>query len=295
MAEKKDRINEIGYNNNGERMTIVRYGNKNDIDVQFEDGTIVEHRVYCNFKKGKIKNPMTPNVYGVGFIGIGDYKSVYENGKHVKCYDTWESMHKRCYDPKYQEKHQTYKGCTVCQLWNNYQEFAKWDKENYYEVGNERMDLDKDILKIAVIERHKNTGHIGLGFITGIGLKKGAIASSVSHDSHNLIVVGASESDMTVAANRIKELGGGYIVVVDGKILAELPLPIGGIMTDASAAETARKNKELRDIVSELGVSRELNPFMNMAFSALSVIPHLKMTTLGLVDVDKQQIVPVCI
>lgn len=160
---------------------------------------------------------------------------------------------------------------------------------------NNGINVDKDILKIAVIERHKNTGHIGLGFITGIGLKKGAIASSVSHDSHNLIVVGASESDMTVAANRIKELGGGYIVVVDGKILAELPLPIGGIMTDASAAETARKNKELRDIVSELGVSRELNPFMNMAFSALSVIPHLKMTTLGLVDVDKQQIVPVCI
>lgn len=161
--------------------------------------------------------------------------------------------------------------------------------------NNNGIDTDKDILKIAVIERHKNTGHIGLGFITGLGLKKGAIASSVSHDSHNLIVVGASDSDMTIAANRIKELGGGYIAVVDGKILAELPLPIGGIMTDASAEETAKKNKELRDIVSELGVSRELNPFMNMAFSALSVIPHLKMTTLGLVDVDKQQLVPVCV
>jgi len=156
---------------------------------------------------------------------------------------------------------------------------------------NNGVSTEKDILKIAVIERHKNTGHIGLGFINGIGLKKGAIASSVSHDSHNLIVVGASDDDMTIAANRIRELGGGYIVVVDGKILAELPLPIGGIMTDASAEETAKRNKELRDIVCELGVSRELNPFMNMAFSALSVIPHLKMTTLGLVDVDKQKLV----
>ncbi|MBQ7292354.1 MAG: adenine deaminase, partial [Clostridia bacterium] len=156
---------------------------------------------------------------------------------------------------------------------------------------NNGVSTEKDILKIAVIERHKNTGHIGLGFINGIGLKKGAIASSVSHDSHNLIVVGASDDDMTIAANRIRELGGGYIVVVDGKILAELPLPIGGIMTDASVEETAKRNKELRDIVCELGVSRELNPFMNMAFSALSVIPHLKMTTLGLVDVDKQKLV----
>ena len=157
---------------------------------------------------------------------------------------------------------------------------------------NNGIDTERDILKIAVVERHKNTGHIGLGFVNGIGLKKGAIASSVSHDSHNLIIVGASENDMAIAANRIKELGGGYIVVVDGEILSELPLPIGGIMTDASAAETAKNNKALREIVTELGVSRELNPFMNMSFAALSVIPHLKMTTLGLVDVDKQKIVP---
>ena len=157
---------------------------------------------------------------------------------------------------------------------------------------NNGIDADRDMLKIAVVERHKNTGHIGLGFINGIGLKKGAIASSVSHDSHNLIVVGASESDMAIAANHIKSLGGGYVAVVDGEVVSELPLPIGGIMTDATAEETARRNKELREIVCELGVSGELNPFMNMAFSALSVIPHLKMTTFGLVDVDDQKIVP---
>ena len=146
MAEKDDRLNEIGYNNNGERMTIVRYGNEKDIDVQFDDGVIVEHREYGNFKKGKIKNPYFPNIYGFGFIGVGDYKSVDENGKPTKCYDTWKHMHERCYDPKYQEKKPTYKNCKVCKEWNNYQEFAKWDNENYYEVGDERMALDKDIL-----------------------------------------------------------------------------------------------------------------------------------------------------
>lgn len=146
MAEKKDRLNEIGYNNNGERMTIVRYGGALDIDVQFDDGIIVEHKQYCHFKAGLIKNPMFPIIYGVGFMGIGDYKSKDENGKKAKWYDTWQDIHKRCYDPKFQEKHSTYKNCKVCKEWNNYQEFAKWSDENYYEVENERMALDKDIL-----------------------------------------------------------------------------------------------------------------------------------------------------
>ena len=146
MSKKDGRLNEIAYNNKGERMTIVRYGNCEDIDVQFDDGVIVEHRQYTNFKKGKIKNPMTPNVYDVGFMGIGDFKSKDENGKNTKCYDTWEKMHQRCYNPKLQEKYQTYKNCKVCKEWNNYQAFAKWDNENYYEVGNEKMALDKDIL-----------------------------------------------------------------------------------------------------------------------------------------------------
>ena len=146
VGKKDDRINEIGYNNNGEEMMIVRYGGVKDIDVQFSDGTVVEHKRYDHFKNGEIKNPMFPSVYGVGFIGVGDYKTCDENAKITKCYDAWSNMLQRCYDPKYQEKHQTYKGCTVCQLWNNYQEFAKWDNENYYEIENERMTLDKDIL-----------------------------------------------------------------------------------------------------------------------------------------------------
>lgn len=144
---KNDKVvGEVRYNNNGEEMKIVRYGGVRDIDVQFDDGTIVEHREYKNFKEGKIKNPMTPTIFGVGYFGIGDYKSRDETGKHTKCYEVWTSMHQRCYDPKFHEKYPTYENCTVCKEWNSYQEFAKWDNENYYEVENERMNLDKDIL-----------------------------------------------------------------------------------------------------------------------------------------------------
>ena len=146
MAEKKDRINEIGYNNNGERMIIVRYGGATDIDVQFDDGTIIKNRTYGDFKKGRIKNPMTPSVFGIGFIGVGDYKTSDGNGKNTKCHAVWSSMHQRCYDPKYHEKRPTYKNCKVCKEWNNYNEFGKWFDDNYYEVGDERMELDKDIL-----------------------------------------------------------------------------------------------------------------------------------------------------
>ena len=128
---KEDRIGDIGFNNNGERMTIIRYGGMCDIDVQFDDGTIVEHRRYGNFLRGQIKNPMFPSVYGVGCIGIGEFKSKDENGKPTKCYKTWQHMHERCYDPKCQEKQPSYKNCKVCKEWNNYQEFAKWDNDFY--------------------------------------------------------------------------------------------------------------------------------------------------------------------
>lgn len=146
MAEKKDRLNETRLNNNGEEMRIIRYGGALDIDVQFEDGTIVEHRIYDAFLKGNIRNPMSPSVYGVGFIGTGKFKSNDENGKLTKSYVTWVHIHTRCYDPKYHEKKPTYENCIVCKEWNNYQEYAKWHNENYYEVGNEKMTLDKDIL-----------------------------------------------------------------------------------------------------------------------------------------------------
>lgn len=154
------------------------------------------------------------------------------------------------------------------------------------------VDTERDILKLAVIERHLNTGHRGLGFISGAGLKKGAIASSVAHDAHNLIVIGTNDRDMAIAANRIRSLGGGNAVVADGELIAEMPLPEAGLMSDLSAAETAAQNEAVRLAVHALGASDEIEPFMNMAFLSLPVIPYIKMTTLGLVDVDGQKLVP---
>ena len=145
---------------------------------------------------------------------------------------------------------------------------------------NNGVDTKRDILKLAVIERHLNTGHKGIGFISGIGLKKGAIASSVSHDAHNLIVIGTNDDDMAAAANRIRTMGGGNAVVYEDKIIAEMPLPEAGLMSDLTAAEVASQNEEVRMAVHKLGASAEIEPFMNMAFLSLPVIPSLKMTTL---------------
>ena len=142
---KIDRTGEIGYNN-GERMTIIRYGNWDDIDVQFDDGTVVEHNQYSNFKAGKIKNPYFPSVFGIGFIGVGKFKTNNKNGKATKCYNTWVHMLERCYNPKYHEKKPTYKSCTVDEQWHNFQNFAQWYYSNYYEFEDEKLALDKDIL-----------------------------------------------------------------------------------------------------------------------------------------------------
>lgn len=167
----------------------------------------------------------------------------------------------------------------------------EWIAEVDLAKGN-GVDLERDILKLAVIERHLNTGHKGLGYISGIGLKKGAIASSVAHDAHNLIVIGTNDADMAVAANRIRTLGGGNVAAADGEIIAEMPLPEAGLMSDLSAAETAAQNEAVRQAVRRLGASDAIEPFMNMAFLSLPVIPSLKMTTLGLVDVNRQKLVP---
>ena len=152
---------------------------------------------------------------------------------------------------------------------------------------NNGIDVTRDILKLAVIERHKNTGHIGLGYIQGIGLKEGAIASSVSHDSHNIIVIGTNDADIVAAANRIIEMGGGNVVVKDGVDIERMVLPIAGLMSDFSAQDTAEFNARVREAVKRLGVNEGVEPFMNMAFVSLPVIPALKMSTQGLVDVVK--------
>ena len=182
------------------------------------------------------------------------------------------------------------KRCRVIQLVKNELLTEEWITDIDFHQRN-GIDIDRDILKLAVIERHSNTGHIGLGLISGTGMKHGAIASSVSHDSHNLIIIGTNENDMTVAGNRIRELGGGCCVADNGKIISEMPLPVAGLMTDESAAVIAEQNASLRESVYTLGVPRDLEPFMSMAFVSLPVIPHIKMTTKGLVDVDRQEIV----
>lgn len=157
-----------------------------------------------------------------------------------------------------------------------------WTKDN-------GVDLARDLVKIAVAERHLHTGHRGVGFILGSGMKRGAIASSVSHDSHNLIVMGASDADMAAAGNCVLRMGGGCAVVDRGEVIAAMPLPIAGLMSAEPAAAVARENEALRAAVHTLGVPQGTELFMTMAFVSLPVIPALKMTTQGLVDVNRQE------
>ena len=154
-------------------------------------------------------------------------------------------------------------------------------------------DIKNGIVKLAVIERHKDTGHIGLGYMKGYGLKKGAVASSIAHDSHNLIIAGANDEDMALAANTVNANGGGLAVVCDGEVLGTLALPVGGIMCEESAEAVEDRLKMLKKIANALGVSNGIDPFMTLSFSSLPVIPKLKLTTLGLVDCTTQQLVPV--
>ncbi|MCD8196430.1 MAG: adenine deaminase [Lachnospiraceae bacterium] len=151
------------------------------------------------------------------------------------------------------------------------------------------VDPDQDILKAVVFERHKNTGHRGVGFIKGYGIKKGAVASSVAHDSHNLIVIGAGDRDITLAANCVRKNGGGLAVVIDGKVAGELPLPIAGLMSELSAEETEERLETLKELCRDIGLAEGIDPFMTLGFVSLPVIPQLRLTTRGIVDVGKQE------
>lgn len=162
-----------------------------------------------------------------------------------------------------------------------------------YTPRNNGISLERDVLKLAVLERHMATGHMGIGYIQGYGLKKGAIASSVAHDSHNLIVAGASELDMAVATNEIRRMQGGWAIAADGKILASLALPIAGLMSELPARKLAQQIADMKEIAGRLGVDSGIDPFMTLAFLSLPVIPELKLTTYGLVDVRKQKLVSV--
>ena len=147
-------------------------------------------------------------------------------------------------------------------------------------------DLDADVLKVAVIERHGRNGNIGRGFVRGFGLKRGAIASSVGHDSHNITVIGATDEDMAVAVNRLIELRGGFVVADDGRVTAELALPIAGLMSPKPFEDVTHDLHALREAAYKLDCVLP-EPFLQVAFLALPVIPHLKMTDRGLFDVDK--------
>ena len=153
------------------------------------------------------------------------------------------------------------------------------------------INVTEDILKIAVIERHKNTNHIGIGYIKGYGLKSGAVATSISHDSHNIIVVGTNEEDMAAAVNRVVELGGGIVVLDGGKVLGEVQLQIAGIMSEAPLLDVNRELENAKEQAFALGVSRGVDPFMTLSFMALTVIPTLRMTTRGVFDVNQQKYV----
>jgi adenine deaminase len=150
---------------------------------------------------------------------------------------------------------------------------------------------DRDLLKLAVVERHHGTGNVGLGMVQGFGLPRGALASSVAHDSHNIVVVGAGEADMLVAVRHLVDLGGGMAVVADGRVLADLPLPIAGLISPWSLDRVAGAYRRLQEAYHDLGGTLE-DPFMALSFLALPVIPALKLTDLGLVDVDRFQLVP---
>lgn len=144
-----------------------------------------------------------------------------------------------------------------------------------------------DILKLAVIERHKATGHIGLGLIENFRLKKGAIASTVAHDSHNLIVVGTNDADMLCAVEEIKRIGGGLVIANEGQVVRSLPLPIAGLMSDSSLDALDSQLVQMLDIAYGMGVNPDMDPFMTLAFLALPVIPDIKLTDMGLFDVTR--------
>jgi adenine deaminase len=157
--------------------------------------------------------------------------------------------------------------------------------------GEAVSEPDRDLLKMAVIERHHGSGRKGLGFVRGLGLRQGALASTVAHDSHNLIVVGANDQDMVVAANVLRDMGGGLVVIRGGRVEAQLPLPVAGLMSTASLERVVELKKEVNKAALELGATLE-QPFMALSFLALPVIPKLKLTDQGLVDVESFKHVP---
>lgn len=153
------------------------------------------------------------------------------------------------------------------------------------------VNPEADIIKLAVLERHKNTGHRGIGFLKGYGLKQGAVAASIAHDSHNLIVAGVTDADMAVAAEAVRQAGGGIAVAGHGEVLGILPLPIGGLMTNETAKAVDEKLETLKKLARTMGVYDSIDPFMTLSFVSLPVIPMVRLNTRGLIDTAAQKII----
>jgi adenine deaminase len=152
-------------------------------------------------------------------------------------------------------------------------------------------DPDRDLVKIAVIERHHASGRVGLGFATNVGLRRGAFASTVAHDAHNIVLLGVDDRDMAACAVRLAEIGGGVVIAEGGHVVEELPLPVAGLMSDRPLAEVDDRLRSMERRLKAMGVTMAA-PFMTLSFLALSVIPELKITDRGLVDVSNFQLVP---
>jgi adenine deaminase len=157
-------------------------------------------------------------------------------------------------------------------------------------AGEALADAGSDLAKIAVVERHLGTGRVGLGFVRGFGLERGAIASTVAHDAHNVVVVGMNDASMAAAVRRLANRGGGIVVVDGADVLAELPLPVAGLLSDAPLEEVVAASRSVVEAAGSLGCRLD-SPFQHLAFLALSVIPSLKLTDRGLVDVDRFELV----
>ena len=160
--------------------------------------------------------------------------------------------------------------------------------------GDFAYDPNADIVKVAVVERHKNTGNVAVGLLRGYGMKSGAVALSIAHDSHNIIAVGVSNEEIAFAVEQLIAQTGGVVISREGKILESMPLPVGGIMSDQTGEWVDQKLTSLHETAyKELSVSREVEPVMTLCFMALPVIPELKLTDMGLFDVTKFEFIPV--
>jgi adenine deaminase len=171
---------------------------------------------------------------------------------------------------------------------------AALEDELTVEDGRAVADPVRDLAKIAVLERHVGTGRIGLGFVRGFGIQRGALGATLSHDAHNIVVVGVDDAAMARAVGRLRELGGGIVVVEEQGVRAELPLPVAGLLSDRPLSEVLESSRAINTAAAALGVTFPA-PFQMLAFLALSVVPSLKITDRGLVDVDRFELVPLVV